>query len=303
MTRHSRTLAGLTLAVLGATTLTGCLVKQEAPPPPYYRTTDTLRNYQHGDWIQYNVIATKSTAVGTEQTNAILKVSWTEPSPATITAPDGETYNVLKKVIAISYVGEDGNVVDTAETVHYVLREDTTQLVAMGHPNLGQYYWMNGTGGILFPPDRADSPSGGQEPISQLTSPLAVGQAYTVEYYLMDECTTQNPGCQLDVGKFTNNLSVDGDSEQINTNLNNYANPFKVSFSGRVIPAAGISPLPLSFDIFDVCSEAQSSHIGNMYIVPEIGVIQLSNRCTDHNATGDVIQYDITIDTTSPGIQ
>ena len=306
MTKHRRMIAAIALMTLTAVALTGCLVSKKDPEPPYYRKTDNLRVYKQGDWIRYNVIATTLSGTSTgDVRSGTLEIRWGNYS--TLTSPDGANYDVIEKLITVEV--DDGGSVVPITTVHYVQQDErktetpdvygTEQLVAMGHPNAGEYYWLNTVGGKNF---SVNGVPGGQEPVTTLESPLFVGQSYTVEYDLMDDCYQGPPGCQTDIGKSTNSIDVVGDGTQVNTNLNNYANPFQVNFNGSIIPAAGITPLPLLFDIFDVCSNEQSTHNGRMFIIPEVGVIQLTNTCTDLSGTGDIILYDITIDSVSSSI-
>lgn len=302
MSKHPRLLASIVLMSLVTFALSGCLVKKETPEPPKNRKSDKLRVYKNGDWIQYNVLATVITGSNPgEVLTGTLTISW--DGPYQLTSPDNKQYDVLKKVITVN-MDDNGTVVQKG-TVHYV-RQDADgaeQLVAMGHPNTGQYYWLNTAGGKSYP-DNDDGIIGGQEAVTIFDSPLFVGQQYQVEYTLMDDCIVgQLTGCQSNVGTSTNNLSVVGDSTQINTNIGNYANPFEVSFSGGIVPSPDVNNLlPVLFSIFDVCSDAQSTHIGRMFVVPEIGILQLSNRCTDVGATGDLVQYDLTIDSISSSI-
>ena len=306
MTKPPRIIAAIALMTLTAVALTGCLVTKKEPEPPYYRKSDNLRVYKQGDWIRYNVIAT--TLSGTSAGNVrsgILEIRWGNYS--TLTSPDGNNYDVIEKLITVE-INDSGSPVPIT-TVHYVQQDvrkgmnpdvyGTEQLVAMGHPNPNEYYWLNTKGGINY---SVNGVPGGQEPETTLESPLLIGQSYTVEYFLMDDCYTGTPGCQDDIGKSSTSVNVVGDGTQINTNLNNYANPFQVNFNGEIIPAAGISPLPLLFDIFDVCSDEQSSHNGRMFIIPEVGIIQLTNTCQDLSGTGDIILYDITVDDISSSI-
>jgi len=321
-------IAAIALVTLTAVTLTGCLVTQKEQGPLYERKTDNLRIYKQGDWIRYNVFAT--TANG-DFSSGTLEIRWGNYSP--LTSPDtnannnGNPYDVIEKrylfclndtdgtpctpqVVAIQYVHQDDSTTDTSSDP---ATDGTEWLVAVGnHPTAGQYYWLNTTGGSTATPDNPDNPYnnpddsvvGGQEPVITLKSPLSIGQSYSVEYDLMDDCVSGNASCGSDIGHFSNTIEVVGDGTPINTNIDNYANPFRVNFAGDVFPDADVDgQLPVTLDIFDLCSNGISNHSGYMYIVPEIGVIQLRNTCADLSGTGDSIRYDITIDSISPSIR
>ncbi len=316
MTKHPRMIAAIALVTLTAVALTGCLVEKKDPEPPNYRTTDNLRIYKQGDWIQYNVIATTTlsgTSIGSNAQAGTLKVSWGNYS--TLTSPDGnagndgEPYDVIEKRYLFCLDGASCNPTETV-VIQYVHQDDPTinpasagteRLVAMGgHPTTGQYYWLNSNGGSngFAPP--SDPVIGGQETVITLKSPLFIND-YTVKYNLMDNCYTGTPGCLYNVGESTTSIEIVGDSTPINTNIGNYANPFQVKFTGSVFPDIDVGgQLPLTFDIFDLCSDGNSTHYGHMYIVPEIGVIQIRNTCQD--LVGNGIRYDITIDSISSSI-
>ncbi|VAX03710.1 hypothetical protein MNBD_GAMMA20-2142 [hydrothermal vent metagenome] len=319
MTKHPRMIAAIALVTLAAVALTGCLVEKKDPEPPNYRTTDNLRIYKQGDWIRYNVFAT-TTIAGPSRgdfSNGTLEVRWGNysplPSPDNNASNNGDIYDVIEKrylfclndtggtpctpeVVAIQYVHQDDLTTDTA---------GTERLVAMGgHPTPGQYYWLNTTAGSTAAPANPDNNIvGGQETVITLNSPLFINDDYTVKYHLMDGCILGTAKCQSDVGQFTHTITVVGDSTQINTNIGNYANPFRVSFTrGKAVPDTSVgSQLPLTFDIFDLCSDGNSTHFGHMYIVPEVGIIQMSNTCTDSDTSG-ITRYDITIDDISSSI-
>ncbi len=321
MIKHPRMIAAVALITLTAVALTGCLVTKKEPEPPYYRKSDNLRVYKQGDWIRYNVIATTLGASTGDARSGTLEVRWGNYSP--LTSPDsnasnnGDPYDVIEKRYLFCLDGAFCNPTETV-VIQYVHQDDpatdpttagTERLVAMGgHPNAPQeqYYWLNTTGGSTSPPANLDnSVTGGQEPVITLKSPLFINDAYTVEYYLMDNCYTGIPGCEDDVGRSTTSVNIVGDSTQVNTNIGNYANPFQVNFNGDVFADADVGgQLPLTFDIFDLCSNKISTHSGSMYIIPEIGVIQLRNTCRDDSGTGagDIILYDITVDSISSSI-
>ena len=324
MTKSPRMIAAIALMTLAAVALTGCLVEQKEPEPPYYRKSDNLRVYKQGDWIRYNVFATTIAGDGSGDFNSgILEVRWEgyslPNSPDGNASNGGASYDVIEKryllclegtyckpdTVIIHYIHQDDPTTDSNVTSDTA---GTERLVAMGgHPDFSpsqpQYYWLNTTGGRNSAPANPDNDViGGQEPVITLKSPLFINDAYTVEYYLMDDCYTGPGGCQSDVGSFTNSIRVVGDGTQINTNIGTYANPLEINFNGEVIPDVNVGgTLPITFDIFDLCTYKWSEHSGRMYIVPEIGAIQMRITCGD-KTTGDAILYDITVDSISSSI-
>lgn len=311
MTKHPRMIAAIALITLAAVALTGCLVTKKAPEPPYYRKSDNLRVYKQGDWIRYNVFAVLPSG---DFANGVLEVQWGNYSP--LTSPDsnlsndGAPYDVIEKRYLFCL---DGTGCTPTETViQYIHQDDpktdanitlatagTERLVAMGnHPTAGQYYWLNTTGGRSFAPaNPANNLQGGQEPARILASPLVIGNTFQVEYFLMSECYP-GPNCTEDIGTPATTFNIVGDSTQIDTNVNSYADPIQVNFNGTL--TSYIGSLPLTFDIFDLCSSGYSEYNGDMYIVPEIGIVQMENTCMDE--TGNITAYDITLADISPSI-
>ncbi len=314
MTKHRRMMAAIALATLAAVALTGCLVTQKPPEPPYYRESDNLRIYKQGDYIRYNVFATTVAGPGTgDFRSGVLEVEWGNYanliSPDSNASNDGAPYEVIEKRYLYCL---DGAYCDPEPVVvQYIHQDDsgtategTERLVAMGNQAASnQYYWLNTTGGSDFPPANPDNTvTGGQEPVITLKSPLYINDAYTVEYYLMDGCISGVASCGSDVGRFTNSISVVGDGNQVNTNIGNYANPFQIIFEGETFPDAEIGDqLPLTLDVFDLCTHRHSRHKGHLYIVPEIGVIEMQITCTD-TISGEATLYDITVDSISSSI-
>ena len=314
MTQHPRMIAAIALITLTAVALTGCLVTKKEPEPPSYRKSDNLHVYQQGDWIRYNVFATIIAGSGSnDYRSGVLEIRWDDyaflPSPDGNLSNGGNNYEVIKKRYLFCLDGASCIPTET-RVIQYIHQDDpvtttagTERLVAMGGLPALQYYWLNTTGGSAIAPANPNNDiTGGQETVITLKSPLFITDEYMVDYFLMDNCYTGAPGCQDNVGEFTNLIKVVGDGTQVNTNIGNYANPFEITFEGRVVPDTDVGgQLPLTFDIFDLCTDKNSEHSGSMYIVPEIGVIQLRNTCLD-TGTGDIILYDITVDSISSSI-
>ncbi len=290
------TLTAIAFATLTATTLTGCLVKQETPKPPITITNYVLRTYNDGDWIKYNFNATVTSGLTLINRIGTLEIRW--GAKTLLTAPDGVTqYSVIEKTILVDNDVSDGE--DAVKTVHYVQQnsDGSKTLVAMSGTG-NQYYWLNDAGGATV---TIDGIQGKAEPVKTFPSPLFVGQNYPYKYYLMDNCGIASSGCLDDVGSSSNSIDVVGNSTQRNTNIGNFANPFEINFSGSITPLGknATNPLPLYFSIFDICSNGVSQHNGTMFIVPDIGIIELSNNCIALDGNGSNIYYDISIDSTN----
>ena len=99
---------------------------------------------------------------------------------------------------------------------------------------------------------------------------------------------------------YSDNQNVVGDSVAITTNLGVFVNPFQIIFSGSANPSSG--SLPVTFDIRNVCDTGITEHgysgNGIMYVVPEIGMIEMENTCRKVISNESVI-YNITIRSTN----
>ncbi len=293
MIKHRRIFSTVALTALLAVSLTGCLVKKAAQKPPTDRGSDNLHIYKNGEWIRYRVTSLVA-GVDTPVTGT-LEIRWTGPFP--LTSPDKTMINlpVMKKVITM----KDGSGSEYPEaTVHYVYQDKdpnspsygTEYLVAMDDPRNAADYWLNSVGGSNAAPlDGVNRVNGGESAIVTQESPLYLHQSYDVNYYLMNQCSLASGRCNGDVGASTNTITVKSDSTPVNTNLGiNYANPFFISFSGDVFPTGGNTSIPLLLNILDTCSAGISTRSGNMYVVPDIGVIQLESRCSASDGSTNI---------------
>ena len=96
------------------------------------------------------------------------------------------------------------------------------------------------------------------------------------------------------------NFEVVGDTQEARTDLGIFSDPFQLNFSGGTVPNTGAPTISIIGDIRDACGTSTEyiSHSGNMFVVPEIGMIKMINTCTN-DSSGENVFYTITLSGTS----
>ncbi|MDX2464730.1 MAG: hypothetical protein QNK31_09510 [Porticoccus sp.] len=289
----------LIFAALISALLSGCLVDKKKVDK-ISRSTDTLRIYQAGDVIEYNINATTSNNVtGNTTQYGTMRIEWANTASITDPISGGEIFPDLKETTTITY---DGSTQPDAIVVRYISQINTAPAVGSDDPGIGSIilhaihdqlgadYWpyIDGT----VPPN---SPV--ITPVI-FESPLMVGNISPQAFSIM-ECGTSQ--CNNEIYQFSDGVvNTVGDSKEIDTGLGVFTNPFEVSYSGGIIPV-GAQALSFLGDIRDACgtSADRITHSGTMFVMPEIGIVQMTNQCTNLEPGGDIIFYNIEATNTS----
>jgi hypothetical protein len=136
-------------------------------------------------------------------------------------------------------------------------------------------------------------------------SPMVVGVLppnTPMDFAMMEGCgvSPNNNLCGDEFYRFNDNFSVDGDTRSITTNLGIFTNPIELGFRGGNTPRGNFA-LSILGDIRGACgsSNEQIEHNGNMFVVTEIGIIQITNLCTILAGNGDNVSYSMTIRNTN----
>ena len=282
------------LAVSASALLSGCLVDKKKPEDvvKISRSTDTLRIYQGGEWIEYDVTAVTN---GTPR-YGILRIQWDETAVLTDPITPATTYDVLKETTTLTYDGNSSGDPDLI-SARYISQVNTSPVAAPNQGSIILYaiddevdadYW-------LYP--ESSSPS--NTPVITPTifeSPLSVGSS--AQSFSVMECDPTANQCANEIYRFNDDISVVDNAREITTNLGIFTNPFELSFSGSTSPG-GATAIEFLGDIRDACgtSADQIIHNGNMFVMPEIGMIQMTNQC--QNISGEIVNYIITIRDTS----
>ncbi|NOX76221.1 MAG: hypothetical protein GXP17_06330 [Gammaproteobacteria bacterium] len=279
------------MAIATGILLSGCLVSKK-DPVFIERSTDNMRIYQDGDFILYDVSKILVTGPTTQNTTGTLRIDWKATAPLPDLNKPGDVITVLKELTTLNFPNDDAG--SDIATVRYISQDDdinspsygSIRLHAFEAPGQGKYYWLNLDGSTNGDPV--------VKPFTVFPSPLSVGQQdLGVEFYVMEGCNPEN--CSSEIGKFTDNPTIDGDTTQIRTNLATYVNPFEISFNGEALPTGGSTVLPVLFDIRGACGanqQGKTTFSGRMFVMPEIGVLQMTTTCI--YGTGNVAEYFIT---------
>lgn len=258
------------------------------------RTTDSVRIYQPGDFIDYNVTATDLNSFVVTQ--GTLRIQW-EQTPNLIDPIDSVSYPVLKETTTLTF---DDSV--DATVIRYISQkpagdvdEGSITLYAIddGSSTAGNAaYWLY--------PNASTVPGSPIITPTIFDSPMAIGvtPSSPVGYSAMEGC--DNGLCGTDIYTYSDNHSTNGDSTSITTNLGNFADPFEVNFTGGTNPKSGVT-LSVLGDIRHACGDSINflTHSGNMFIVPEIGMIQMTNTCQESGGLGNRVLYSISIRNTN----
>lgn len=291
-------LAGaILLALIVTTGLSGCLVKKK-DLEKIARTTDNLRVYQPGDYLIYNVSATRVPNLGgaPEILSGTLRIDWIPHANLTVPFTGGTvTIPVLQEVSTLNlnggasnegttrYISQDGNGQVTLHAIEAIGTEDHFWLNTSGDADLSNLeYFTIFNSPITFGDQDFDS----YDPATDITTPNS-----TVNFYVLEDCEG-NASCNSAVGQFIDDHDVVGDSNEITTNFGVFINPFRIQFSGSATPTP---TFPVVFDVRDVCGTQFTTHSGTMYVMPEIGMVEMSSTCADSNINGSTVYYTITL--------
>ncbi|MDT8383121.1 MAG: hypothetical protein RRB22_01765 [Gammaproteobacteria bacterium] len=287
------------LATSASLLLSSCLVEKDKIVEKIARKTDTLRIYRDGDFIDYNLTAIISangdipvTQIGSVR---ILWESIAELQDPITLANIVSTYPVLKETTTLTYEGND---IPDATVVRYISQVNTDS----ADPDQGSMllHAIEAAGEKFWPYDPTTT-SNSSSPVIRpviFASPLISMPSSPYAYSIM-ECNS--PGlCDTKIYTLNENIfAVVGDTREISTNLGIFSNPFQINFSGTTTPN-GEQAIAFLGDIRDACgtSSDQISHNGEMFVIPEIGVIRMEHDCTI-SPSGNSVHYILTVRNTS----
>lgn len=278
------------LAVSASLLLSSCLVEKDKIVEKIARKTDTLRLYQNGDFIDYNLTAIISANGDIPITqNGIVRIKWESTSPLQDPITPETTYAVLKETTTLTY---EGSTQPDSTVVRYI-SQVTTAPVDPTAPGVGSVllhaiddgtdqYWP-------YPPNTTTPTNSAVIRPVIIESPLAIGTNSPYDYSIL-QCL--NTGlCDAEI--YTLNESrfeVVGDTREISTNLGIFSNPFEINFLGTTTPN-GAPVIEFLGDMRDACgtSSDQISHEGKIFVIPEIGVIRMEHTCSKSDTIANYI--------------
>jgi hypothetical protein len=270
------------LAFISITALSGCLVEKK-DPKKILSATANLRIYKANDFISYSVDEIRFSGLTSTTRTGTLTIRWNDHASLLRPGPTSPLIPVLEQVITLTFDGgapEDG-------TVRYISQDAAGEITlhAIEDPTptsgLSPYYWLS-TSSVINALNLTES-------FSIFTSPMGVGiNPAPISFNVMGDCNISSV-CATRYGSYSDDMNIVGDTIPVTTTLGVFSNPFQISFNGTTIPEGGFPIL----DVRNICGAATTTHAGTMYVMPEIGVIQMTNTCND--VAGDRIVYDIKI--------
>jgi hypothetical protein len=255
-------------------TLSGCLVeKKKQDVKSISRTTDNLRIYQPGDQIVYNFTTDRILGGGTqEKITGTLTVKWQQLTGELKNPFTDETYSdaALKQSLIYQI---NGSATTGPGIVRYIQQDSVTGAVSViaVEDSAGDRFWFNEMGGPGISV---------VDPMLFFDSPLNYSGDSLIDFYEMPNCEGK-ANCDNPIGRYSNALTLMGDSTAIETNLGKFEDPIQVNQAGSITPFDGLSA-PL-LDIQHVCNTTGRdfvTHDSTAYFFPEIGIIQMTNTCT-----------------------
>jgi len=269
--------------------LSSCHIKQK-DVETIKRTTPNLRVYQPGDFIEYNVTALTNSDTSNRGT---LLIEWDATADLLDPIDNSTLYQVLKETTTLTY--EENSIEAGAVVIRYI-NQDTDGSITLYAIDDGTVplYWLHAadTGNLsanIVTPVIFDSPVAiGSPPNTSLSSP--------VRFTTMEGCISGS--CKSEIYTFNDGFDIVGDTTEVTTNLGKFSDPFEINFSGEST-ADGASTISILGDIRDACGTSTDNilHRGTMFVVPEIGIVQMTNLC--QNLAGSQVQYIITINNTN----
>ncbi len=263
--------------------LSSCHIKQK-DVETIKRTTENLRVYQPKDFIIYNVTALTNSATPSRGT---LRIEWDTTADLLDPIDSTTQYRVLKETTTLTYE-EDS--IETGATIIRYISQDTDGNITLYAIDDGLVrYWLHD------PVDTGNLSANISTPVI-FDSPMTISPNSSVHFTAMEGCVSGS--CKSEIYTFSDNVEIVGDSTEVTTNLGKFSNPFQRDFFGEST-ANGASTVSVVGDIRTACGTSMDniSYTGTMFVVPEVGIVQMTNLC--QNPTGGQVQYIITIDSTN----
>ncbi len=283
---------GMILLALTITPLLSSCLVEEKDVETIARTTPNLRLYQAGDFIEYNV----NIIIGSGAINqGTLHVKWEQtpdlidPIDNNITHPELAETTLLKETTTLY---ESDGIEIVAAVIRYISQDSDGNITLYAIDDGTGLYWLYepaNTGDLssdVFLPVIFNSPVViTTVDNSTLNSPL--------KFAVMEGCGETAGLCGIDIYEFSDGFHVVGDTTSVTTNMGIFSNPFEITFTGGTIPSNSPA-IAILGDIRDVCgtSSDQVSHSGNMFVVPEIGMVQMTNLCQNFSTGGGIGQIE-----------
>ncbi len=271
--------------------LSSCHIKQE-DVETIKSTTPNLRVYQPNDFIVYNVITRTNNFTTTNR--GTLRVQWDATADLLDPIDNSIQYTVLKETTTLAYEADS---TETDVTIIRYISQDSDgniTLYAIGDGN--SLYW-------LYDPENIVPPSLPVILPVIFDSPIVVGSATTpVKFSVMEGCGNPIVGlCGPEIYTFNESeFTIVGDSTSITTDLGKFSNPFQIRFGGTSNPKNSPT-ISIVGDIRDACGTSldNTEHSGIMFVMPEIGIIQMTNLCQNFTGQQNLVNYTITINNTN----
>lgn len=272
------------LAIIISSALSGCLVEKKIPET--IASTDTnLHIYTDKQYIDYTVRIDDG---GPSIQTGTLRVRWDSPQQQITNPLDTTQYDVLKETTTLTIDGSSGN---PDEIIRYIEQDSDGSMYLRAYGTLDplNHSWLS---------DQLEAPPGTLQRYEIFRSPLPMTGPITLDnFYVIGECTGTN--CPTEIAHYYGrSFEVVDSNKTVTTNSATFTNAYKIRFDATVDPSDPSAPL---LDIFDVCGIGSfTTHTAYLYVVPEIGIIQMESSCTDLGGVGvEPVFYTFTYESTN----
>lgn len=292
-------LAWIVLSLTVVTALSGCLVdkKKLSQVTKISRTTDSLRLYQPNDFIEYNVRATVIDNGSVTTASGTMQVLWESNPDLTDPIHSATIGPVLKETTKLTF--DTASELDST-VIRYISQDGDGNITLHAIEGNGEFYWPTLEGNST-PTASVASPVIFGSPLAVGFDPLPVSP---VKFFVMEGCGSGT--CPTQLYQFSDSFTVLGDTTEITTNLGVFKDPFQLSFNGGT--STSNSGLALSFlgDIRDACGDINESVThgtdaggGQLFVMPEIGIVQADYWCKVIVGSGKSAHYTMTLNNTN----
>jgi hypothetical protein len=293
------------LALTSVSLLTGCLVHKDKNKVEHiFRTTDQLHIYQPNDYIYYyvNTISYEGSNPPTTASGT-LKIEWFSSPNLIRTGANPSSIPVVKEVSTLSINGSNKGL------VRYISQDSAGQITLHAVKDFtGNLDWLSPNdltksdpsikNTVSYPVFYSDS--------TAVPPGIQFGPMPPISFHVMEGC--DDGTCDNDVAQFNDSLNVVGDTTTVTTTLGVFDNPFQINFNGGITSSPPGPSSAVITDIRDICASGADGSLtehgmnvgdGTMYVMPQVGMIQMQNTCFDTAGSTSTTHYTITISKTN----
>ncbi len=275
-------LSSISIVGLLGLTLSACLVNHDNATT-WQRTTDNLRIYQPGDYLNYELSGYDVSGASASPITGSMQIKYATHAPLQKPAPlNGESVNAMQESTVLS-ISLGGSPIINHTVARYIVQDNlgNVTLHAFDNPNqnTNTYFWVTG--------DSPNTSTSEPTPVVITPSPYVV-QNSSYRFNISDCNTTQTCTPEFEYMMETQKILRTEDKV---ANVGKFS-AFRVEFDNSTVTKTGSPSDPfINVDFREFCNSLSStstvttSFSGNMWVFPEVGVIKYEMSCTSGSRT------------------